>query len=151
MIYTRFISFSMNLQSKTWFIIIIGGSSILYWNYAIPFLLEILTLRKTVPSSSLIVPVIVMCVLFVAFFNGGCSLAIVALKLICWVCLLTKVGLGNGESWWAVAKKGSIKSSFADNLSETFAKHFPINFWVSSSWILSNAFGSFPCLKNWII
>ena len=87
--------------------------------------------------SSFIDPVIVMCVSFVwLLFGGGSSLASNAVKLSVGVCFLGNVGLGSGESSCSLAKNGSNKSSFADNLSETFAKHFPTNLWASKSWIL---------------
>lgn len=78
-------------------------------------------------SSSFIDPVMVMFVVFVWSHIEGCFLETAAVKLSGGVCFLGSVGLGNGESSWSVAKNVSNKSSFADNLLETFAKHFPTN------------------------
>lgn len=79
-------------------------------------------------SSSLIDPVMVMCVSFIWLLIGGSPLASGAVKLSVGVCFLGNIGLESGESSWSSAKNESNKSSFADNLSETFAKHFPTNF-----------------------
>lgn len=78
-------------------------------------------------SSSLIDPVMVMCVCFVWSLIGGSSLGTDAVKLSVGVCFLGNVGLESGESSWSLAKNESNKSSFADNLFETSAKHFPTN------------------------